>query len=92
MKLIIWAQLLAVLALSVAVAVNFNSISQTRESARQETCLRFTALDNQLIKLIKAGEKQAATLQYYKDHPDELAQVIKADEHAIKVLTPPKYC
>ena len=92
MKVIIWAQTLALLALSVAVAFNFHKINNTRVDARQQTCQRFVSLDNQLVKLVKSGEKEAGTLQYYKEHPSELTRVIKADQHAISVLTPPRYC
>lgn len=80
------------LALCAVNAFQFRAIETARETGKAETCQGFIALDNQFVKLIRTGEKEATTLAYYKEHPQDLRTVIKVDENAISVLVPPDYC
>lgn len=92
MRFMVYTLLVAVLLLSGIVSYQFHQIDQTRAQGRAQTCGRIAALDNTLIGLIRAGERNAATLSYYKRHPGELARVIAQDEAAVRALTPPAYC
>lgn len=92
MKAVIYGLLAAVVALSVAVAFQFREIDKQRAAGRTNTCASIARVDNNLIALIRDGEKAAARLAYYKQHPADLAQVRAQDAHAIRVLTPPDYC
>lgn len=82
----------AVLALSVTLTYSFKKIDDARSAGRAQTCQRIAALDDTLVGLIRGGEKSLPALSYYKNHPADLALVIKQDEAAVRALTPPAYC
>lgn len=67
-------------------------IMTARTAARSDTCDAFENFSQALVKIIKDGQKGASKLVYYKEHPDEWAQVVARNEQAIKLLTPPEYC
>ena len=83
---------LVILAQSASVGWQFRQLNQGRNEGRVQTCIGISKLDNTLIKLIREGEKTLPSLQYYKEHPDDLVKVLGQDERAITALTPPKYC
>lgn len=94
MRTMLYLCLLAVLALSVSQAVQFQSVKAARHNSRHQTCEALERLEGTFTSLIRAGEKQAPTLTYYKQHPVELAKVLAADERSIAVLKSslPAYC
>ena len=83
---------IVILIQSALVGYQFKQLRQGRDDARIQTCIGISKLDDTLIGLIRASEKSLPSLQYYKEHPDDLVKVLNQDERAITALTPPKYC
>ena len=83
---------LVILTQSLLVGWQFSQLRQGRNEGRIQTCIGISKLDDTLIGLIRASEKSLPSLQYYKEHPDDLVKVLNQDERAITALTPPKYC
>ena len=65
-----------------------------RATSRAQTCRAFETYNAAFTKSIRNGEKQAATLTYYKEHPGELARVITQSEQTLHNITGalPDYC
>lgn len=78
--------------LAVVVGIQFRILNSSRNAARDASCVTWQNFDAVLIKQIRAGEKAAGGLAYYKRHPDELNRVIRADEKFVQLLVPPDYC
>lgn len=92
MKLLVYALFAAVVGLSIVVGFQFRSIDQSRKDSITATCISWRVFDHTLIDQVKAGEKTLPSFAYYRDHPDELALVMKNDARLIGVLVPPSYC
>lgn len=92
MKLMLYMVLAALCGLSIVVTLQFRVINNTRADARRATCQAWTGFDRLLASQIRANEKTAAQLAYYRDHPAELAKVRALDARFIGKLVPPAYC
>ena len=94
MKFILYLTLAVTMVLSVTVTYQFNSIASARADSRAQTCQAFEQLNSTFTKLIRSGEKQASTLLYYREHPNELVRVLAADERSVVALrnSLPTYC
>jgi hypothetical protein len=92
MRTVIYLQWIALVGLAVVVSLLFRGIESARTTSRQATCQSWVSFDAIAVSQIRASEKTATQLVYYKHHPDDLRRVIAADERFAKQLVPPSYC
>lgn len=92
MKLIVYALVMAVLALSAMVGYQFKTIAQQRTDGLRDTCKSFQRFDLTLISLEVQAKKTLPTFAYYKTHPADLEKARIQIQNVIRALTPPRYC
>lgn len=94
MRAMLYSLLAALLIVSAATAYNFNQIVAARNSSRSETCVAFATYNAAIVKIINQGEQALPSFAYYREHPDDLARAVQADENAKKLLaaSTPSYC
>lgn len=92
MKIIVYALMAAVLAMSALIGYQFDQIQKSKVEAVRSTCQAVSRVDNTLIGLIRNSDKTLSGFAYYREHPDELARAYRANDEAIQALQPPKYC
>lgn len=87
MKLMVWALLVAVLALSVANGLQWNNLNKTRAHSRATTCDAIKAVDNGIISIITPSKKDYdAAPKAQQDRIDKFIARAKV------TFVPPAYC
>lgn len=95
MKFFLFSLQAQILVLSVLVAIGLVISTQGKSSARTQTCAAFVQLNAAISRENRQGEHEAASLTYYKQHPAELARVIRTSEQQLAELEKndiPSYC
>lgn len=94
MKLVLFATIIAQLALSIAVGWQFTAASQSRKDSKAQVCDYAFALDGTIAKQIRAGEKALDSIAYYRDHPAEKQKAIDRSEASLKefLASTPSFC
>ena len=95
MRFLLYLVLVLQLAIISINGVQAVEASNSRGAAETATCQAFHQLNVEFAKLTRQGEREAASLSYYRQHPAELQRVTQDDEKNLAALErgdTPNYC